>query len=184
MASTHLYGKLQSDPWKISLVAGLLWVEITRVWHCTLTRETSADLAATAPISPLGWERPGGTSTISEAPRQSSCSAQDLPQVLCHGWVNSGDLLRSAVHPHQGENTNHGKAFSSIFPPLLMLSHQRYFHRPFHLSSQSEDTWTVHGHKEGLVHEAPCWGTSLLFGKPRYDAASFLQLWDKSLTRV
>lgn len=124
------------------------------MWHCTPTRETSADLlAATAPISPLGWERPGGTSSISEAPRQSSCSAQDLPQrsqVLCHGWVNSGDLLRSAVHPHQGENKNHGKAFSGIFPPLLMLSHQRYFHRPFHLSSQSEDTWMYTGTKRVL----------------------------------
>lgn len=30
-ASTNPKGKLQSNPWMVSLVAGLLWVEITRV---------------------------------------------------------------------------------------------------------------------------------------------------------
>lgn len=54
-------------------------------WHCPLTRDTSASLpAATVPMSYLGWEQDQahltsrGTSTISEGPYQSSCSAQDL----------------------------------------------------------------------------------------------------------
>lgn len=58
MASTRLKGKLQVDLWKISLIAGWLWVEIICIWHYTLTGESSVDLpAATAPTSPLGWEQ-------------------------------------------------------------------------------------------------------------------------------
>lgn len=167
--------------------------------HWTLIQETSADLTAmTTPSSHLGWEQDQAHPLAwwdSHGLKGDCAKAPALPRtdppgtclgaagfvsqsgkLSCSSEVSSASTPRSKEKPQQN--------LLQYFPPLLMLSCQRYFDRPFHLSSQSEDTWTVQWHKDGLVHKVLCWGPSHLFGKPQYDAASFLQLCNKSLSRV
>lgn len=119
MASTYLKGKLQLDLWKINPVAGQFGVKIIcGIIMCTLTEETCANLPAGVEA---GAGRPHSQEGLppsqrdcakaSAVPRTCSCS-----QVLCPSQVNAAVLPRSAVHPQQGVNKNHSKAFPGVFP--------------------------------------------------------------------
>lgn len=187
MASTHLKGKLRSSLWKISLVADWFWGAKKMVYGtahsherllqtCLGWKQDEAHHAARWDLHHLkgtvpkillgpGWLCPGLASVLPGSVAQSC-------KLSCSSEVSSASTPRSKQNPQRSLL----QYFSSPIKGILIdifTSHHRVRTRGPYI-----------GIKRVLFMKRCAGVASLLFGRPPHDTASFLKLWDKSLTWV